>query len=316
MFVLKFLERIAFEEPGAGGGGGGNADPGGGGGGNAGDFVPASMDTIRQSSLSGLDESYHEEWNTLSSKITTPSDLAKNYIESQRHARSAITVPGVDAKPEQWDDVYTKLGRPEKADGYQFRDTFGEGENTYAVTDEDKSFRQAFAPVAHRLGFSQAQLAGLEAWQYENNNITADARFAKADDITARNEKVLKQQHGPDFERNKQNYLMSTRHYSGSDWEAMTSVRLEDGSFLLDAPFMFNMMSKIGAERSEDFREPNAMNEAARGSAKDEYDRIRTEAINKGLLPSSPNWPTDELQKLSNRVHGSTSAIGGRSVSN
>jgi hypothetical protein len=302
-------ELVLFETPEAGGGGD-DADKGG-------DKTPEiGMEGIRAATLNGLDESYHEDWNSMSQRITTPSDLAKNYVESQRAARSAIRIPGEDAKPEDWDDIYTKLGRPKDAKEYQFSDVFGEGENTYKVTDEDKAFRQNFAPVAHKLGLSQRQVAGLEAFQFENNKVLMDAREAKAEDITSKNVQVLEQQHGLDFDTNKNRMLTASKHYAGNDWEKLSSLQLADGTFLLDNPVWFNMMAKIGAERQEDFREPNAFNESARNDAQAEYDKIRREAMEKGLLPTSPGWPTEQLQKLSDRIHGTTSAVGARFVSN
>lgn len=274
------------------------------------------MDAIRGAAMHGLDESYHDEWNTLSERITTPSDFAKSYIESQRYAKSAIRVPNGEAKPEDWDKFYDRIGRPAKADDYQFTDVFGEGEDVYKVTDEDKSFREAFKPVAHRLGLTQKQVSGLEAWQFENNQVVADAGLAKASDITDRSIKVLKEQYGPDFEKNKQNMLISAKHYAGDDWEQLTRLQLADGTFLMDNPVMFRMLSKVGAERVEDFREPNEFNQAARADAQTEYNKIRNDAIAKGISPSSPEWPTAELQKLSDRIHGTANAMGGRTVGN
>lgn len=275
------------------------------------------MDAIKTATLNGLDESYHEEWNNLSSRIQTPSDLAKSYVESQRMARQSIRMPGEGATDDDWNKVYNQLGRPAEAKDYKFSEVFGEGDSTYKATDEDKAFQQAFGQVAHRVGLTQRQVGALEAWQYENNQVQADAKIAKADQITDRYVKTLKEQYGPDYNAQKSNFGNSVRHYAGNDFDDLVGLRLEDGTFALDHPAFFRMFSKIGAERQEDFREPNAFNEGARNDAQAEHDRIRQEAINKGLLPSSPDWPTEELQRLSDRIHGTgATSAGNRSFSN
>lgn len=53
-----------------------------------------------------------------------PTELAMaNYslTQMQRNPGDFISIPGKDAKPEDWDGVYTKLGRPEKPEGYEFK---------------------------------------------------------------------------------------------------------------------------------------------------------------------------------------------------
>jgi hypothetical protein len=55
----------------------------------------------------------------------SPVDAIKSYTELQRDytakTTNALTLPGENATPEDWNAFYAKVGRPEKAEGYEFK---------------------------------------------------------------------------------------------------------------------------------------------------------------------------------------------------
>jgi hypothetical protein len=51
-------------------------------------------------------------------KFKDPGSLAKSYIELEKMMGTAIHVPKDDAKPEEWESFYRKLGKPDKPEGY------------------------------------------------------------------------------------------------------------------------------------------------------------------------------------------------------
>ena len=51
-------------------------------------------------------------------KFKDPGSLAKSYIELEKKMGTAIHVPKDDAKPEEWESFYRKLGKPEKVEDY------------------------------------------------------------------------------------------------------------------------------------------------------------------------------------------------------
>jgi hypothetical protein len=56
-------------------------------------------------------------------KFKDVPSLAKSYIELQTTlGADRIALPGKEAKPEEWDAVYNRLGRPDTADGYELSD--------------------------------------------------------------------------------------------------------------------------------------------------------------------------------------------------
>ena len=54
-----------------------------------------------------------------SSDFKTPADLAKSWVNAQKLiGKEKIPLPGEKATKEDWDVVFSRLGRPEKPEGY------------------------------------------------------------------------------------------------------------------------------------------------------------------------------------------------------
>ena len=88
--------------------------------------------------------------------ISDVGTLAKTMIHAQSMVGAEkIAVPGKWATDEDWDQVYTKLGRPDDATGYEF-DT---GE-----VEMDQEFVGAFRDAAHKAGLSGRQAQALATW--------------------------------------------------------------------------------------------------------------------------------------------------------
>jgi hypothetical protein len=85
--------------------------------------------------LAGLAKSYHGQVKLLG----VPKD-------------QLLRLP-TDDKPENWDPVYNRLGRPEKADGYKL--TLPDG------AKQNDAIAKPLFEAAHKLGVSQKQLDGL-----------------------------------------------------------------------------------------------------------------------------------------------------------
>jgi hypothetical protein len=88
------------------------------------------------------------------------SSLAKAAQEGEKLLGNAVRIPGKDATPEEREAFLNKLGRPEKVDGYQFTPPKDMPEGLPYDGDRAK----AFAGVAHKLGITQEQAAGLHDW--------------------------------------------------------------------------------------------------------------------------------------------------------
>jgi hypothetical protein len=99
-------------------------------------------------------------------------ELAKGYIETKRTVgMDKIVLPKGDDDVEGWSAFYKAAGRPDDAKDYVFP-SLKEGE-TSATAD-------FFRPVAHELGLSQRQLAGLDAKLLEFTTAQLEAQQREA----------------------------------------------------------------------------------------------------------------------------------------
>jgi hypothetical protein len=144
------------------------------------------------------DGSFSDGWrDRLPDDLKGVKDLEKykdltSVLRSNVHAQKMIgadkvPIPGKDAKPEDWNNVWNKLGRPETPDKYDLK----------ALAPLDKSIpydydgEKAMVAKMHALGMTQSQVAGLLS-EYRGSvggsygTVTkqqADAQAAQADAI-------------------------------------------------------------------------------------------------------------------------------------
>lgn len=88
----------------------------------------------------------------------TLDDFAKSHLEAQRMVGAdKVAIPGKDAKPEEWDNYFKKLGRPDNADGYGLKLP----DNLPPGVSIDAEGLKAIAAAAHKLGVPKTQMEGL-----------------------------------------------------------------------------------------------------------------------------------------------------------
>ncbi len=91
-------------------------------------------------------------------------DVIKTAHEQHKMLGNALRVPGKDAKPEELEAFYEKLGRPKTADEYDFKPPESLPENLPYDGERAKSF----AETAHKLGLTKAQAAAIHDWAVKN----------------------------------------------------------------------------------------------------------------------------------------------------
>lgn len=147
-------------------------------------------------------------WNTL------PDEVARNHIAAKQYANPAelalanynltrlqtgdpqvMALPGKDAPPEAWNDVWTKLGRPATADAYELK--FGEGVKT------DDGMVKFGKELFYEMGLSpdRAQKAA-DKW----NGFVAAQEAAMLEQARTDNQKeldALSSKWGADLDKNK-----------------------------------------------------------------------------------------------------------------
>lgn len=102
---------------------------------------------------SAVEEKYHGVFESKGWKSV--NDVMNSYtnLENMMGAKDRVILPKDDDQ-KSWDDVFTKLGRPAKAEEYKFEDIEG--------VQRDESVEKWFRQTAHSLGLSQKQAAQLE----------------------------------------------------------------------------------------------------------------------------------------------------------
>lgn len=256
----------------------------------------------RQSFTTGLDEDTGKTWGNIVQRYNSPSDLAKAHVSLVRSMDQRIAVPGENAKPEEWDQVYNKLGRPEKPDGYKF-----EFPADAPWDDTDKQRYKEMAPLFHRAGATQKQLTEYLTQQAQVDKMMMDAAAAKAADLQRQKDAVLKQQWGADWKENRAYAKSEVERQFGKDTpevDRLASMRLADGTFVLDDPLIANMLARNGRERGEDTRDPTSFAAGRAQNVRAEIETLESDALAKGYSPTHPNWPHQKLEALYAKLPG------------
>lgn len=84
--------------------------------------------------------------------------IMDGYRNLEAHSSKALSLPGEGATKEDWDKFYSKLGRPEKADGYELK------LNREAIPEDfpyDEQGAIEFRSWAHEAGLTPAQAQAL-----------------------------------------------------------------------------------------------------------------------------------------------------------
>ena len=245
----------------------------------------------------GVDGELAKEWLPTASRYLTPADKIKADIELRK---SAVFVPKDDAKPEAWDAVWERLGRPKTSTDYKWNHLA----DAPPLEAPDVAVRDSYGQIAHRLGMTQKQIDGNVQWHDMNRKVQTDSFVARANQTADTHTKTLRSTFGPDYDRTVNLHALTVKTYAGNDINSLASLRLEDGTYALDHPAMVTMLAKIGSERAEDTRFASTFNPSGVAGAKSEIERIEQEAIGKGLLPTDPGYPNAKLKELYAKAYG------------
>ena len=176
-------------------------------------------------------------------KFTEIDALAKSYINATKMiGQDKIVIPTKNSTQETWDEAYTKLGRPESADKYNF-DVKSE------IVNMDENAIKSFAEQSHKLGLNNKQAAGI--LDFYKNNMEGSAQQAKIDTETAQSqaEQELRQEWGRDFEgKVKQAGALAKANINPE----ILDMTLSNGIRLGDHPEIIKGFAKIAGMMSED----------------------------------------------------------------
>lgn len=151
-------------------------------------------------------------------------------------------VPAKDAPPDQWNQFFSALGRPDTPDKYTLPIPEGEGAPTI-IPEMVEGFRAA----AHAAGLSNSQAAKVAEWYFGEAAKLDDARAAEVAALTETTERELRREYGKAYDSK---VLAATRifaEFGGNDlleWMEATGA----GS----NPHLIRMAVKLADAMSED----------------------------------------------------------------
>lgn len=224
---MKMFKQYPYmeEEPGAEGGeGGGGAAP-----------EPVNGGKWYES----LPEDMRGDQNI--TKFDSVESMAKSWLNAQRLiGQDKIPVPQTD---EDWDNVYSRLGRPEDPTGYKIEAPEG--------LEVNADIQGAFLETAHKLGLNQAQVEGLAQWQFEQSINGEES--SKAASESALNEKMesLKKEWGQAFDQNASIAQRAVNEFASDADRDFLNNAVIDGVKAGNHPVLARLFHNIGKQMME-----------------------------------------------------------------
>ena len=176
-------------------------------------------------------------------KFTEIDALAKSYINATKMiGQDKLVIPNNNSTDDQWNEVYSKLGRPESADKYEL-------DSKSETVPMEESAIKSFAEQSHKLGLNNKQAQGI--LEFYKNNMEGTAQQSKIDTETAQvqSEQQLRQEWGRDFEgKVKQAGALAKANIDPN----VLDMQLQNGIRLGDHPEIIKGFAKIASMMSED----------------------------------------------------------------
>lgn len=172
--------------------------------------------------------------------FTDAGALAKSYVHAQRMiGADKIALPGQSATEEEWRGVYSRLGMPEEASGYEYEADFSEQEH------------EAFKNAAHAAGLNGMQAKHMAEFLQAQGQMTRGSFEEAAEQARYAGEQELRQEYGAAFDQ-KLERAQSAARAMGIDTEMFDQVRLSDGRALGDHPFIIRLFAGLADQLGED----------------------------------------------------------------
>ena len=229
--------------------------------------------------------------------IKDVGSLAKSMIHAQKlvgmDRSKLLTIPSEDAPAEEWDDFYTKTGRPESADKYQL--TMPEGVELDSSEDMTKWYKE----TAHKTGLTtkQAQALYSEYMAYANSMVQTDEN--RLERSRTEGESALRKEWGAAYETRVKEAVAPLRNHADKEF-----LDYLDTSGLGNHPGMLKFLHKISKTLGEDtVNDPSQNNgvmspsEAEAQIAQKMNDAEFMKAYKKADHPSH-KWAVAEMTKL------------------
>lgn len=165
--------------------------------------------------------------------------MAKSFLDSQKMIGGSVKIPGRDAKPEEINAFFKKLGRPDKAEEYQYT------KPNFVSKDVNwnEGMAKEFLDVAHQIGLNNQQVQTLIGWQ----GSWMDKGAVNAREQVQGTLNTLKKEWGSDYERRLVLGERAVRQVGGDEL-----VNLLEKTGLGNNPVFVKVFAEIGDILAED----------------------------------------------------------------
>ena len=174
--------------------------------------------------------------------FTTVDDFVKSYLSAQRLVgANKVAIPNKMATDEDWEEVYSKLGRPAKPEDYKY--SFSEEEINQ---DQLKNFNE----TAHRIGLLPKQAERIIKF-YNEMNTQAEVDNQKMFEVKQTEAMTdLKKEFGPTYTKRLDQAKKLATETLGN--EMLNNTVLKDGTRLGDSVEVIKAFSMLADKLSED----------------------------------------------------------------
>jgi len=168
--------------------------------------------------------------------------LAKSYIHAQKLVGAdKIPVPNKFATDEDWQAVYSKLGRPENPDAYEF--------NLKENSNIDENALKGFKETAHKNGLLPKQAEAIMNFYNDMTQNYIEDLNSKSEQGRSNAEQTLKKEWGAAFDNKVQQASTIANKYINDDFAHLT---LSDGTKIGDHPEFIKAFANIANDLGED----------------------------------------------------------------
>ena len=187
-----------------------------------------------------IPEDYKDEKSL--QNFASMDDFVKSYLSAQKLVgANKVAIPNKMATDEDWEEVYSKLGRPAKPEDYKY--SFSEEEINQ---DQLKSFNE----TAHRIGLLPKQAERIIKF-YNEMNTQAEVDNQKIFEVKQTEAMAdLKKEFGPTYTKRLDQAKKLATETLGN--EMLNNTVLKDGTRLGDSVEVIKAFSMLADKLSED----------------------------------------------------------------
>ena len=226
--------------------------------------------------------------------FTNVGDMAKSLVHAQKMiGMDKIPVPGKHSTEDDWNVIYSKLGRPSDPNEYQFEGT---------SIDKDDPGLQQFKEVAHSIGLNSDQANKILGFYGELSESSKKTLEAQEQQVRETSESELRKDWGLAFDKKIQQADTVFKTYFPQE---LKDQKLANGNALGNDPQFIKALATL----AENFSEDNMNTENDLTMTPNDAQR----EIEKLTAPGTPYWDkkhpghqaaVDEVFMLQNMKHG------------